>query len=367
MDTGKYTALVFINLKKAFDTVDHDILLKKMQKYGVSGNELAWFTSYLQDRRQLCKVNSSRMEDIHCGVPQGSCLGPLLFIVYINDLPFCMESCQVTMYADDTSISFTAKSVNDLNMTLNKDLNSLRKWLQGNKLSLNVLKTQAIVIGSRPNLKKISTKLVEPPSFSIGGLEVEMVDNVKYLGVQIDRHLAWDEHIHFVRSKVSRAIGFLKYAKKLLPKDTLSKIYRGIVEPHLRYCCSVWGACGGTRLQGLQKLQNRAARIVTNSSYGSSASALIKTLNWPTVADMIKVETACMVYKSINDLALDYLSEIFTKNSACSKRNLRNTATDLQVPLMKTCSGQRAFSYRGAGGLEPLRFGSQAGILFQSI
>ena len=78
-----------------------------------------------------------------------------------------------------------------------------------------------------------------------------MVDNVKYLGVQIDRHLAWDEHIHFVRSKVSRAIGFLKYAKKLLPQDTLSKIYRGIVEPHLRYCCSVWGACGGSRLQGL--------------------------------------------------------------------------------------------------------------------
>ena len=305
----------------------------------------------LQDRRQLCKVNgvSSRIEEIHCGVPQGSCLGPLLFIVYINDLPFCLEGCQVTMYADDTSISFAAKSVNDLNMTLNRELDSLRKWLQGNKLSLNILKTQAMVIGSRPNLKKISTKLVEPPSFSIGGSDVELVGNVKYLGVQIDRHLAWDEHVHFLRSKVSRAIGFLKYAKKLLRQDTLCKMYRGIVEPHLRYCCSVWGACGGTRLQVLQKLQNRAARIVTNSSYDSSASALIKTLNWPTVADMIKVETACMVYKSINDLAPDYLSEMFTKNSAYSRKNLRNTATDLQVPLMKTCNGQRAFSYRGAG------------------
>ena len=247
MDTGKYTALVFIDLKKAFDTVDHDILLKKMQKYGVSGNGLTWFKSYLQDRRQLCKVNgvSSRIEEIHCGVPQGSCLGPLLFIVYINDLPFCLEGCQVTMYADDTSISFAAKSVNDLNMTLNRELDSLRKWLQGNKLSLNVLKTQAMVTGSRPNLKKISTKLVEPPSFSIGGSDVELVGNVKYLGVQIDRHLAWDEHVHFLRSKVSRAIGFLKYAKKLLPQDTLCKMYRGIVEPHLRYCCSVWGACGG--------------------------------------------------------------------------------------------------------------------------
>ena len=112
----------------------------------------------------------------------------------------------MTMYPDDTSISFTAKSVDDLNMTLNKEVDSLRKWLQGNKLSLNVLKTQVMVTGSRPNLKKISTKLVEHPSFSIGGSEIEMADNVKCLGVQIDRHLAWDEHTHFVRAKVSRAI-----------------------------------------------------------------------------------------------------------------------------------------------------------------
>ena len=167
MDTGKYTALVFIDLKKAFDTVDHDILLKKMQEYGISGIEHAWFTSYLQDRRQLCRVNgvSSRIEEIHCGVPQGSCLGPLLYIRYINDLPFCLDNCQVTMYADDTSISFSARNVSDLNVTLNKELDSLREWLQGNKLSLNVLKTQAMVIGSRPNLKKISTKSVEPPLF----------------------------------------------------------------------------------------------------------------------------------------------------------------------------------------------------------
>ena len=109
------------------------------------------------------------------------------------------------------------------------------------------------------------------------------------------------------------------------------------------------GAGGGTNLQVLQKLQNRAARIVTNSSCDSSASALIKILNWPTVVDMIKIETACMVYKSINDLAPDYLSKMFTKILTCSMKNLRNTTTDLQVPLMKTCNGQRAFSYRGAG------------------
>ena len=176
-----------------------------------------------------------------------------------------------------------------------------------------------------------------------------MVDNVKYLGVQIDRHLSLDEHIRFVRSKVSRAIGFLKFAKKLLPQNTLCKIYRGIVEPHLRYCCSAWGMWGGgLGCRCCKNFKNRAARIVTNISYDFSASALIKTLIWPTVENMIQVETACMAYKSINDLAPDYLSQMFTKNPACSRKNLRNTATDPQIPLVKACSGQRTFSYRGA-------------------
>ena len=115
----------------------------------------------------------------------------------------------------------------------------------------------------------------------------------------------------------------------------------------------------------MKVLQNLTS--VMNSSYDSAASALTRILKWPLVADMTKMETACMVYKSINDLAPDYLSEIFTKNSECSRKYLRNTEADLQIPPMKTCIGQRAFSYRGAVVWEPFRFGSQAGILFQSI
>ena len=127
------------------------------------------------------------------------------------------------------------------------------------------------------------------------------------------------------------------------------------------------GACEGTKLQVLQKLQKRAARIVTNGSYDSSASALIEILNWPTVADMIKVETASMVYKSIIDLAPDYLSEIFTKNSASSRKNLRITATDLHVPLMKPCNGQRASSYHGAGVWNQLDSDVEQASLFKAF
>ena len=349
MDDGRYTANIFIDLKKAFDTVDHDILLAKLRKYGVENLEHSWFTSYLSNRKQFCKVNRicSKTKDIHCGVPQGSCLGPLLFLIYINDLPFALKKGKVTMYADDTSISYSSSSLVDIEQTLDSELNDLKLWMQGNKLSLNVLKTQAMVVGSKPKIKKITDKIVDHPKFFIGGSQVENVDRAKYLGVIIDKNLNWEEHISNVRTKVSRAIGFLKYSRKFLPQNTLSKMYSGIVEPHFRFCCSVWGCCGVTKLQTLQKLQNRAARIVTKSNFDTPSIDLIQSLNWPTVSDIIRGETATTVYKSLNGLVPEYLSSLFEKRSTRNVRELRNTETDLSIPLRKSNNGQRAISFRG--------------------
>ena len=161
------------------------------------------------------------------------------------------------MYADDTSISYSSSSLADINQTLNSELNELKQWLQGNKLSLNVLKTQPLIVGLQPKNKKISDKTVDHPQFFIGDSQDENVDRTtKYLGVMIDGSLNWDEHINSLRTKVSRAIGFLKYSRKFLPQNMLSEMYRGIVEPHFRFCCSVWGCCGVTKLHALQKLQN---------------------------------------------------------------------------------------------------------------
>ena len=281
--------------------------------------------------------------DINCGVPQGSCLGPLLFLIYINDLPFR----QVTVYADDTTLSHSSKNIVDLSENLNRDLHNLKQWLQGNKLAPNLIKTQAMVVGSRSNLKKISDKKTQPPTFVTDGSQIEIVEKAKYLGVQLDQHLIWDEHVRFVCGKVTRALGFLKYAKKLLPQETLSHIYRGIVEPYFRYCSSVWGSCGETKLLTLQKLQNRAARIVKNSGYGAPADAVIEKLNWPTIVEIIKRETATMANKSLNGLAPTYLSNIFSRNSTRDTVYLRYSETDLQVPLFETANGQNSFAYRG--------------------
>ena len=160
MDKEKYTGLIFIDLKKAFDTVDHAILLKKLKKYGINGLEQEWFTSYLDNRRQFCRINgtSSQLTEITCGVPQGSCLGPLLFLIYINDFPFSLQKSNLSMYADDTAISLSSKNIDELQNDLNLDLLKLQDWLHANKLSLNVVKTQSLVLGSGPNIRRIENQ-----------------------------------------------------------------------------------------------------------------------------------------------------------------------------------------------------------------
>ncbi len=151
LDLGRLVGIVFIDLKKAFDTFDHVILCEKLLKYGVQRRELCWFRSYLSHRKQFCRVNgvSSDTKQIEVGVPQGSCLGPLLFFLYINDLPQAVQGSNVSMYADDTSLCHQASNMTQLNEAINSDVEQLDTWLQGNKLSLNVAKTQSMLITTK--------------------------------------------------------------------------------------------------------------------------------------------------------------------------------------------------------------------------
>ena len=350
IDKGRYTAVVFIDLKKAFDTVDHEILLNKLNYYGVRGKELSWFRSYLFNRKQFCRVNghSSVTEGVDCGVPQGSCLGPLLFLVYVNDLPYCLKTSDVAMYADDTTIYYSSPSMTDINTAINADLEALRGWLEGNKLSLNVVKTQGMIIGRRCKLLSLDLPSSSKPDLNIGSEEITMANNTKYLGLQVDDQLKWSTHLSNTIKKVSRGIGMLKFSKRYLPKESLIMLYRSLIEPYFRYCCPVWGSCGASVLDKLQKLQNRAARIVTNSPYDASALPLIGSLGWLTIRELIDFETSKMVYKSLNALAPDYLRNLFQKVSEATNSQLRNSKTDLRLPLLRTSTGQKSFAYRGA-------------------
>ena len=205
-----------------------------------------------------------------------------------------------------------------------------------------------MLIGTRHTINdKVTTEPLRA-NFVISGEPIEQKPSVKYLGVYIDNKLKWKDHIKAVASKVARAIAMIRYTKKFIPKHTLKILYQGLVEPHFRYYCSVWETCGVISRYTLEKLQNRVIRIVTDSPYDAPAKPLLRQLRLPSIAEMIRQESASMVYKAINGKAPTYLSSLFNSICALTNRMLRNSNLNLRPPRMKTKFGQNNFAYRGA-------------------
>ena len=274
IDNGLINGVIFIDLKKAFDTIDHKILLRKLASYGIDHRDLKWFDSYLSDRQQKCVVNGelSGARAVTCGVPQGSLIGPLLFLIYINDLPNCLREALPRMYADDTSISIAASSLPELESVLNTELANLHEWLDVNKLSLNIAKTELLLIGSRQRLA--STTIGHSLTVKIEGHEIDRVPHTKSLGLYIDQNLSWSKHVKEAAKIISSGIGALERLRPFICDDTAILLYRALIEPYFDYCCPVWDGLSNELADKLQKLQNRAIRVITKSDYYSSATAL---------------------------------------------------------------------------------------------
>ncbi len=278
IDNGLINGVVFIDLKKAFDTIDHQIMLQKLRNYGIDQMSLTWFESYLTNRTQKCRVNDqlSNSAPVTCGVPQGSNLGPILFLIYINDLPNCLNHAIPRMFADDTSISYSANTTGEPQNVINSELKKLNSWLITNRLSLNIVKTEFMVIGSQQKLRSIDSEI----NIRINENEITRVESVKSLGVYIDKHLTWHDHIDKLCKKVASAIGALKRVRSFITIDASIQIYQALIQPHFDYCCTVWDGLGETLSTKLQKLQNRAARVIMRSSYDTDASVLLDNLRW---------------------------------------------------------------------------------------
>ena len=266
IDKKYYNLTLSLDLRKAFDTVAHDILIKKLDLYGIRGTELAWFKSYLSNRLQYCCINgiNSDSKINPAGVPQGSCLAPLLFLIYINGLPSILENSHSNLYADDTNVSTADELLQRAHENLNTDMVILEKWLDANRLSPSLVKTECMIIASTPKLKSLDYS----PLIKLAGKPLKCIEKSDYLGLIIDENLSWEEYVLTLIKKISSAVAAIKNVN-FLPHKTLVTLYQSLVKSRLRHCNTVWGNCGLTLKNKLLTLQNRPAWVVTRTKYGS--------------------------------------------------------------------------------------------------
>jgi len=312
MNNKETTHLCCFDLSKCFDTINHNILLKKLSKYGIIHVELTWFTSYLDSRTHCVTCNgtiSSLIENLF-GVPQGSNLGPLLFLLFSNDIPKCLNFSSCNLYADDTIIYKSGKNVDTTANSLQQDVNSLIKWFENNKLTLNIDKSCTINMGTRQKLKAAKNANT---SISINNTELKMVDKLKYLGVTIDNTLSWEQHIDNLCTKISPKVELLRRIKYKLGKSQLIDIYNSIVQPHIDYCITVWGYAADVHLNKIQRIQNRAARIITNNyDWSVRGLFLVKQLGWYNIKERRDYFMALQSFKANSNLLPEYICKKFT-------------------------------------------------------
>ena len=325
---------IYMDLSKAFDTLDHIILLNKLRYYGIDGVELKWFKSYLQNRKQYVEIdaNKSELKNITTGVPQGSVLGPLLFLIYMNDIQEASAAFSSVLFADDSTFinsmnaSIHTNTTNaDLELFLNVELAKIYDWLAINKLSLNISKTKYMIFHAA------NTTIQFVPHLSINDTSLEKVKNFNFLGLTINENLSWKPHGDKISSKISKYCGVLNRLKRFLPIDILRLIY--CIQSNINYSILSWGYdCGR-----LVKLQKKAIRIMTCSQYNSHTEPLFKVLNLLKIEDMLKLSTLNFIYKlNNNKLPTYFKSYHYHSQFEIHRRNTRFThliPTNLRQPM----------------------------------
>ena len=337
LDSGKCVGVIFLDLKKAFDTVCHHILLSKLEQYGISDVSLSWFRSYLSGRTQCTQVNgvSSDFKDITCGVPQGSILGPLLFIIYINDLSKYVNKCEVTMYADDTALMYSSNDPEDMSQVLNNDLNTLGMWFQRNQLTLNVKKTNFMIVGTNQRLKKFADIQI-----GINGDGILRTQTFKYLGIILDETLSFNDHVQYVSGKIRQKLGVLSRCRKFITRDTALTLYKAMVLPHFDYCDNVWDTCNQALKDHLQVLQNRALRVILRALPRSNVRDLHNQCKVTTLQERRDFHLANTMYKALHGLLPVYLANLFS-TARHSHRTRAASAMSLSLPKVRLETGKK--------------------------
>ena len=345
MERREISTITAADLSKAFDSVDHGVLLAKLGWYGIDPR---WFSSYLSGRKQLVRGGTATLP-VNSGVPQGSIAGPVLFSLFTNDLHCHLPNCRVIAYADDTQLldhsPVDPQNLAQLKVRIEASLDSLQLWFRSNSLKMNPSKTDFALFGTRQNIKKAHNFHI-----CIAGAVTKPSPSVKLLGVTLDPCLSWDIHIGQVVKKCNALLISLYRFRHHFTRETLKILIETHVFPHIIYCISVWGGTTKKQLARIQKIINFSARVVTGARCRERIGPALETLGWSRVEQLVRERDVLKVYKALkNQRYPSTIRNMFTPRNAVSCRATRSSVTGaLELPRCKLSASQRGFRYRAA-------------------
>ena len=342
IDQKEIAVGIFLDLSKAFDTVNHGILFDKLKHYGIRGLAFEWVKSYFSNRLQFVQFNDcfSASKNITCGVPQGSILGPLFFLLYINDIANVSKLVDLILFADDTSIFFSHKDLNYLNNALNRELRKLSDWFIVNKLSLNLTKTKFMIFKPRQKTRHPDVQL------ALNNRSIEQVNETVFLGVILDETLSWKSHISHVANKISKSIGIIFRSSFYLLDISLRILYYSIIYPYLEYCNFVWASTYSSNLCRIVLLQKRAIRILNKSEFHAHTDPLFKKINILKFEDIRLLQLGQFMYCHKNSLLPKSFNSMFVLNNQVHTYDTRHSKA-FHVPLCRTNIKQFCVRFQG--------------------
>lgn len=308
IDANKYVVAVFLDFKRAFETIDIPTLLLKLRYYGISGKVYNWFESYLVNRTQRTKVNNtfSTNKCINTGVPQGSVLGPLLFILYLNDINYIQECEFINLFADDALLTASDVSLPNAINKINRTLQRVSEFLDINKLKLNINKTKCMIVTTQHKYNLIDKNVI---NIQIYGETIELVEEFKYLGFMLDNQLNLKKHFHYIYNKISKKIFFFTRISRSLTFQTSITVYNTIIKPHFDYCSSLLFLLDANSISSLQKLQNRGMRVLLRCNRHTSIMSMLQVLDWLSVKDRLFYNSMIFIYKLISGKLPTYFNQ----------------------------------------------------------
>ena len=344
INDNNFTALIFIDLKKAFDTVNHSILIRKLSHYGIRGIANDLFSSYLHDRKQFVKIENvkSDMKVTEYGVPQGSALGPLLFLLYVNDLSSC-SSNSPRLFADDTCLIVNDSSYVKLIEKVNEEIRSVSKWMNANKLTINMTKSNILVISPKLN------KFCFYNSSNYPTTSIPIITTARYLGIILDDKLSFQPHIKLLEGKLSRSLGILRKVKPFLSTSCMLQLYYSFFHSHLQYGILLWGSTSKTYLSKIKVLQNKAIKVIGGGKWRDRATPFYKKLKILKIVDIYKLETAIFMYKYRTNKLPAGMNILFQETSQVHTKCTRTAnLNNYFIPFYRTNRLQNSIQYQGA-------------------